>query len=363
VPLVQELVVRRLDIELNEPFGIATGAQALAENLFVEIVCDDGTRGSGEAAPFPAVNGETRAHAEAALSAARSTLVGLDIERFRDASRVARLALKDAPSALCAFETALLDAFTRRARVSLFSFFGGAESELETDITLTTGDAAQAGEQATRAREAGFRVLKVKVGGAPLSHDLARLVRAAECAPQARLLLDANAALSAEEAVRMLQELGSLRERVVLFEQPTKKDDLEGLARVRGVGVPVAADESVRTERDLERVALARAADVVNVKIMKSGLVGALDIALGARSLGLGLMIGGMVETRLAMTVSACLAGGLGGFSHVDLDTPFFMKRDPFAGGYRTDGPNISLSRIQAGHGVSFASEESSRDR
>jgi len=356
MPRVAELVLRRLDLELNEPFGIATGAQTLAENLLVELRCDDGTVGIGEAAPFPAVNGETRAHAEAALEAARDTLVGLEIAHWRAASRVAADALSSTPSALCAFETALLDALTRHAGISLFAFFGGVQAELETDITLTTGDAAQASEQASRARASGFSVLKVKIGGAPREHDLGRLRSAAAAAPDARFVLDANASLTEKEAIGLYEALGPLRERVLLFEQPTAKDDLEGLAAVRRAGAVVAADESVRTREDLARVVLAGAADVVNVKIMKSGLVGALDVALAARAMGLGLMIGGMVETRLAMSTSACLAGGLGGFSYVDLDTPMFLKRDPFEGGYRDAGNKLSLAAITSGHGVGLRS-------
>jgi len=352
MPRVTELVLRRLDLELNEPFGIATGAQTRAENLLVELRCDDGTSGIGEAAPFPAVNGETRADAEAALEAARGALVGLEIEHWRAASQAAGTVLSRTPSALCAFETALLDALTRRAGLSLFAFFGGVQAELETDITLTTGDAAQASDQATRARANGFSVLKVKVGGAPREHDLGRLRSAAEAAPDARFVLDANGSLTKEDAIGLYEALGPLRERVLLFEQPTASDDLEGLAAVRRAGAVVAADESVRTREDLERLVLAGAADVVNVKIMKSGLVGALDIALAARAMGLGLMIGGMVETRLAMSTSACLAGGLGGCAYVDLDTPMFLKHDPFEGGYRDDGKRLSLHAIASGHGV-----------
>ena len=77
-------------------------------------------------------------------------------------------------------------------------------------------------------------------------------------------------------------------------------EGLAGLGRVRSSGVLVAADESVRNAGDVERLAAAAAVDVVNLKIMKAGLVAALDAALSAKRLGLGLMIGGMVETRLA---------------------------------------------------------------
>jgi L-alanine-DL-glutamate epimerase-like enolase superfamily enzyme len=85
---------------------------------------------------------------------------------------------------------------------------------------------------------------------------------------------------------------------------------------------------------------------------MKSGVADALSIALAARAHGLGLMIGGMIETRLAMGTSACFAAGLGGFDVIDLDMPLFLREDPFDGGYEARGPVLDLSTIDAGHGA-----------
>ena len=85
---------------------------------------------------------------------------------------------------------------------------------------------------------------------------------------------------------------------------------------------------------------------------MKAGIATALDIAAVAREEGIGLMIGGNVESILAMTVSACFAAGLGGFRFADLDTPLFLATNPFVGGYALDGGMISVAHIQAGHGV-----------
>ena len=104
----------------------------------------------------------------------------------------------------------------------------------------------------------------------------------------------------------------------------------------------------------MARLAERGAADVINVKIMKSGLFDAVRMVDAARQAGLGLMIGGMVETRLSMSVSACLAGGRGGFSFFDLDTPLFMKNDPFSGGFEQVGPRLRLDHIREGHGVSL---------
>jgi L-Ala-D/L-Glu epimerase / N-acetyl-D-glutamate racemase len=354
LPRITHLETRPLDIALSEPFGIAAGAQQVARNLLVEVGLEDGTHGIGEAAPFPAFNGETREDAERVLTAARERLIGLEAATWRAASRVANEVLYAAPSALCAFETALLDAFTRSLGISLFAFFGGADSTLVSDVTLTTGTPEQAAAQAARAHARGFRTLKAKVGGVPLTHDLERLQRAAAVAPDAAFILDANASLRPEEAIRMVRALGALRDRVVLFEQPTGAKNLAGMRAVRESGVRVAADESATTLADLERVIEAEAADVVNVKIMKSGVVNALDMAYGARAAGLELMIGGLVETRLAMSASACLAGGVGGFTFVDLDTPLFIAEDPFRGGFADDWPNLDLRAIERGHGVLY---------
>jgi len=342
---------QRLDVPLNEPFGIATGAQTVAENLVLELGTEDGVVGLGEAAPFPAVNGETRVDAERSLEHARDALLGLEVETWRETAARAK-GLLEAPSAVCAFETALLDAFTKHAKTSLFEFFGGAEAVLRTDITLTTGDAAQAAAQAARAAARGFTTLKIKIGGASIEHDTRRILAAAVAAPETSFVLDANASLTGDEALELLRGLGSVRERVALFEQPTAAGDLAGLRLVRSAGVRVAADESVRDATDVWRLAEAQAVDVVNLKIMKAGLVAALDAAAAARSAGLGLMIGGMVETRLSMSASACLAGGLGGFSFVDLDTPLFLARDPFEGGFEMRGPELDLRGIRLGHGV-----------
>ncbi|HTQ06590.1 MAG TPA: dipeptide epimerase [Polyangiaceae bacterium] len=352
MPRIQHLAFRPFDVELSEPFGIATGAQHVAKNLLVEVGLEGGVLGIGEAAPFPAVNGETREDAERVLTHGRERLLGLEALTWRAASRKAHDVLAEAPSALCAFETALLDALTRSLGISLFAFFGGAKPELISDVTLTTGNAEQAAAQAASAYQRGFRVLKVKVGGVPLTHDLERLQRAAAVAPDAALVLDANASLRPEEAIRLVRALGALRERVVLFEQPTPPDDVHALRAVREAGIKVAADESARSLADVEQLIDEQAADVINVKIMKTGVVTALDMALGARAAGIELMIGGMVETRLAMTTSACLAGGLGGFSFVDLDTPLFLANDPFQGGFEDAWPRLKLSAITLGHGV-----------
>ena len=118
-------------------------------------------------------------------------------------------------------------------------------------------------------------------------------------------------------------------------------------------GVPVAADESASdVDRCHNNLIEMQAANVVNIKLMKCGIAEALEIAGLCKAHSIGLMIGGMVESILAMTVSACFASGLGGFTFIDLDTPLFMTDSPLIGGMIYHGGKLNLNAISSGHGV-----------
>lgn len=340
------------DVELLEPFGIATGSQVTANNALCELELESGARGLGEAAPFPAVSGETQADALSALEAVAPQLVGYESTNASLLPPESLDRLEAVPSALAALEMALLDAHCRERQVSLFQYFGGRSPELLTDITIPTGGPEHAGSAAERAVAQGFVTLKVKVGGERFEHDAARLRRITAAAPRARLLLDANASLTAEHAIELVRSLGERSGQVVLFEQPCAREDFAGARRVREAGIRVAADEDARSCEDLARLHEERAADVINFKLTKSGVTRVLAMIAEARRLGFGLMLGGMVETRLAMTFSACIAGGQGGFEELDLDTPLFMKDDKLVGGFAQTGPRLSVGSIALGHGV-----------
>src|SRR5688500_14791072 len=112
-------------------------------------------------------------------------------------------------------------------------------------------------------------------------------------------------------------------------------------AQRRDLGIAIAADESVRSVQDARDVIRRKAADVVNIKITKSGLLVAMEIMACARAAGLRLMVGGMVETRIAMACSFGLVLGVGGFDVLDLDTPLLLSCDPVMGGYQYSGPTL----------------------
>jgi L-alanine-DL-glutamate epimerase-like enolase superfamily enzyme len=351
---IRAVEIRPLDIPLYQAFGISGGAQVIANNVLLTIELADGTVGHGEAAPLPPYNGETQAMALAALREASAWLVGRDARAWREIGENFR-AQQRVPigSAQCALETALLDAWSRHDGQPLWKFFGGVGTELETDMTVTTGTVVEAAKAAHAITERGIRKIKMKIGGAGAAQDLERILAVHAAAPGAPLILDGNAGLSRAEASKLVRGLKASGIAPELLEQWLARDDLEG---AHGLAVEsgwlVAADESVVTADDVRRVARAGAAQVVNIKLMKAGVAVAMDIAGAAKASGLGLMIGGNVESLLAMTMSACFATGTGGFRFADLDTPLFMATNPFDGGFVLDGGRISVAGITAGHGT-----------
>ena len=98
-----------------------------------------------------------------------------------------------------------------------------------------------------------------------------------------------------------------------------KRDDWEGLWEISNIaksryGISVAADESCRSLEDAYRIINGKLAHVINIKLAKLGVLGSLEIIEAARRAGIELMIGGMVETRLAMGFAGHFAAGLGCF-------------------------------------------------
>jgi L-alanine-DL-glutamate epimerase-like enolase superfamily enzyme len=167
------------------------------------------------------------------------------------------------------------------------------------------------------------------------------------------LRVDANAGWDRDQAAELIPKLMDFD--IELVEQPLPKGDIEGLRwlRARNYGVPILADESIKTARD---VALhAGAVDGVVVKLMKSGGIReALRAIHTARALDMQVMIGCMVETSLGVTAAAHLAMLC---DYVDLDGPLLIRNDPFQG-LRYSGARIELND-QPGLGVSRLVESS----
>lgn len=329
-------------LPLREPFVVATGSMTAAHNVFVRIQLHNGAYGFGEMAPFPDISGEDQPGCLAALPFAAENLLGQSVVYWRRLAYELSQNTMEVPAVRCGLETALVDALCRGMGLPLWALWGGADvRQRQTDVTLPIGETAQVVETAKRWFDRGFRVFKMKVGQ-DVETDIQRVVAVYQVLPTASFVIDANQGFTADQTLSFLGAVHRLQIPVLLLEQPVHREDREALIYVhQHSAIPIAADESLRSLSDAEQLIREQAVDVFNIKITKCGVMESVNIINLARAAGLRLMIGGMVESRVAMGCSFSLVLGLGGFEFIDLDMPLLLDQDPIAGGYRYEGHSL----------------------
>lgn len=283
------------------PVRTARGEFTERSSVLLELRDADGVAGHGEAAPWPGFGMET---VQAAIECLHASLAPPGLSEIEPGHWPAALAarVRDAPAARAALQGALWDLSARRAGCPLADRLA-ATSAAATPASPTRGEVlrrvpvgallvgrepAAVRTEAAHAREAGYRAVKLKLGGVPFTEDLAR-ARAAREGLGAGLLLrgDANGAWTEAEADAALDALAELNFDYV--EQPLPADDFAGLARLRRrAPVRIAADESAATEQGVLRLLADAAVDVI---VLKPATVGgparALEIAASAQRAGL----------------------------------------------------------------------------
>ena len=315
---IASVSAERLTTPLHNPFVTSQGRATAALAVLVRITLSDGRVATGESVPVTYVTGETIDTVLAAVERVGPELVGLEVERYRLVLDTIGRLVPDGASARCGLEMAALDAWAQATGSSIHHLWGAAQDSKSTDVTIPIVE--NAGELTALAWAFGMRVFKIKVGGASIEEDHARVLAVRNAAPEAPIRIDANQAFTPEDALRFVERLLAEGAHVELLEQPVRADDVEGLHWVAERSpVPVFADESCRTTADALRLAQT-AVQGFNCKIQKNGIAGVLDIVAIARAANRRLMLGCMLETRRSIAVSLALACGTGAFDHLDLD-------------------------------------------
>ena len=339
---------------LRLPFKTALRTVKSVEDIIVEIHTDTGALGYGEAPPTGAVTGHTTGAIIGALKEhIIPSLLGRDIDAFEDLMQLVQTCVVGNSSAKAAADMALWDLYAQLYRLPVYKLLGGARKEIVTDITISVNEPEEMARDAANAVERGYDCLKVKVGANPeLDVERLRAVRRA-AGDDICLRIDANQAWQPRQAVRILNEMQEQGLRLELVEQPVKAYDLEGLKYVTDHSyVPVLADESVFSPRDAMKVLELRAADLINIKLMKcGGIYNALKIASAAEIYGVECMIGCMLEAKISVNAAAELACARKIFTRIDLDGPVLCSEDPILGGARFEEKRISVSD-EAGMGI-----------
>jgi L-Ala-D/L-Glu epimerase / N-acetyl-D-glutamate racemase len=310
-------------VHTTHPFVIARGGASEHRLIRVRIVGDDGVEGWGEAAPNR-FYGETADTALGALARLAPIVEQCNAWAIEDVEAEMNRAIRFNGSVKSAISAALHDLAGKRLGVPVYKLWGlnPANAPLS---SFTIAIAANDDELRQRVEQASaYPVLKVKLG---TDHDeqIIRSVRAA--APTKVLRVDANAAWTAKRALRMVDVLVECG--VEYVEQPLPAHDIDGLRFVRErSALPVIADESCVVASDIPR--LVGAVDGINIKLSKcGGLREALKMIATARSHGMLVMAGCMIETSLGITAAAHFAPLL---DYADFDGAALLSDDPYVG-------------------------------
>ena len=310
---VAAVETRLLDIPLVRPHKFSVTTMHTQGVLLIRLVTEDGIVGWGEGVVpgGPWWGGESVEGMTALVERHLAPLVvGQDVLRPEALARHLEGVAAGAPFARAGVEMAAWDAAGRALGVPVHQLLGGAHRD-RLPVTWALG-AEPSGAVADEARrllaEGRHGSFKLKMGALPAEQDVARVTAiAGALGGAAPLAVDLNGAWDEHTARRWLPALAEAG--VHLVEQPLPAADISGLARLRErSGVAIMADESLRTPADALRLAAAHAADVLAVKIGKSGGLSAVRrIADVAEAAGLGCYGGTAIETSLGTAASAHL--------------------------------------------------------
>jgi L-alanine-DL-glutamate epimerase-like enolase superfamily enzyme len=341
---IESTASERVSLPLAESFTISRGTTETAQATVVRIRDQAGRVGVGSASPSTYYD-ETPDSVEGVLPELLDEVesVGDPHEQQVIAGRLAERA-PDEAAARAAVSIAVHDLAARQREEPLYRRWGlDPERAPRTSYTVSIDAPDEMRERARDAVDAGYSVLKVKLG---TDTDRKRLEAVREGAPTARIRVDANCAWDPEVAIANTEWLADLD--VEFLEQPVPAADVTGLREVAVRGaVPIAADEACVTAADVPRVA--DAVDIVVVKLMKcGGLRPAHRQILTAQSHGLEVMLGCMIESDASIAGSCQLAPLV---EYADLDGSLLLGSDPYEGVPMPEG-RIDLAAIERGTGV-----------
>jgi L-alanine-DL-glutamate epimerase-like enolase superfamily enzyme len=317
-----QITARKTTVRLAETFTISRGSEDEAEVVQVAIE-HGGTTGFGEAAPI-----------ERYSESASSALAWLEQVELGDDP----FALEEIESSLppgehaarAAVDHALHDLQGKLTGQPVYKLLGLRRTGPPTSWTIWLGDPDDMARRTEKIAGRGFKRLKLKLGGRD-GLDLER-VNAVRAVTDLPLQCDVNEAWSLDEALEYLPQM-----QLQYCEQPLPAGDSDGPELKRRAPLPIYVDEDCHTLADV--AACGERAHGINIKLAKSGGIReAIRMVHAARALGLGVMLGCMVESGLGIAPGAHISSLM---DHVDLDGNLLLASDPWRGVEFVDGVQV----------------------
>lgn len=351
---IADISIGYIEIPLHTPFRTALRVVDRINDMIIRITADNGLQGFGEAPPTAVITGDTRESiASAVCNYIGPAIMGMSLDDPEVVFAAMEKSIAKNTSAKAAVDMALYDLIAREKEVPLFRLLAGGDgseirTELQTDLTISVNEVDEMVRDSVRAVREGYHILKVKVGkGGEKDVERIREIRNA-VGPDVILRVDANQGWTREEAVSTIRKMEDALADIELVEQPVSCHDFKGLKYVTGqVETSILADESVFSVEDAERIIEEHAADMINIKLMKTGGIRqALRICDMAEKNGVPCMAGCMLESAVSVSAAAHLAGARNIIRMCDLDGPSLCAENPYTGGPVYEGPSIRLTEV-----------------
>jgi L-Ala-D/L-Glu epimerase len=326
------------------PFTIATGTMHFAQNIFIRTYLENGMYGVGECSAFPMIVGESQSTCFEMAKDFAAIWKGKDALKIGD-----RLKELDDFAAFnstikSAFDMALYDIAAKTADNPLYEYLGGGVKRIETDLTIGIDEPNLMAQKAKEFVANGVRIIKIKLGKKK-EQDIERVRMIRDAAGSSiKLRIDANQGWNYNDALNVLNAIAEYD--IEFCEQPMRYWDDHLLPDLRKASpIKIMADESVYDHHDAERLIAANACDYVNIKFAKSGgICEAIKIHDACKKSNIPCMMGGMLESRVALTAFAHFAMAHDNVIFYDMDTCMLgHKEDPVTGGVKFNRYSIEV--------------------
>lgn len=350
--IITKIEAAEVFIPLAKPFKTALRTVENVEDILVRITTDTGLEGFGEAPPTAVITGDTKGSILCAIrDFIEPALLGMELENLDGIFHRLDTCILKNTSAKAAVDMAIYDLYAKSLGQPLYRLLGGSKKELETDLTISVNPIPEMVADSLEAVARGYRILKIKVGREGLA-DVERIAEIRKAVgADIRIRVDANQGWSAKQSVSIIRSMEDRGLDIELVEQPVPAHDFAGMQFITSqVATPILADESVFSAEDAIKLIQAHAADMINIKLMKTGGIhNALKICDIAEIYGVECMVGCMLESKVAVSAAAHLAAGRGIITRADLDGPSLCRMDPYTG-----GPDFeeSMIRMNAAPGI-----------
>jgi L-Ala-D/L-Glu epimerase len=349
--IIKQIEIYKYSIPMH-PFTIATGTMDYAQNILIKVFTNHDWIGYGECSAFPMIVGETQntcyemAKDFAKLWIGKNALAIEERMNELDAFTAFNGTIKSA------FDMALFDIAAKEQQLPLYKYLGGNKRLMTTDITVGINSSEQMARQAKEFVDKGATILKIKLGKEP-KIDIERIRKIRELIGETTTIrIDANQGWTFEEAKEALTGLGKYN--IELCEQPMRTYNDAYLPQLMRISpIKIMADESIYNHYDAQRMIDNKSCDYINIKFAKSGgIIEAKKIIQVASNNHIPCMMGGMLESRVALSCFVHFASANPQIQFYDMDTCMLgHKIDPVIGGILfnryttqpTDEPGIGV--------------------